>query len=155
MQSTEVKISAYIQPKKQHLYAVITYYLKGCRQIKWRALGLPDTAGRQKVSKRFNKVVEQFEKDLQAELGGNDKRRYLRCSNITRSDSIALSANEAAEYMTVNIKTVYKMLQEGKLPYVKIGKEYRIPKKAVMDLSATYKPYHNSHRVYKNTEGVR
>ncbi|MCH5183715.1 MAG: helix-turn-helix domain-containing protein [Oscillospiraceae bacterium] len=148
MQGTEVKISAYIQPKKKHLYAVITYYLHGQRQIKWRALGLPDTANRQKASKRFREVVERFGKELQAELGGGNRRRAQNRRRSTGSDSIALSAGEAAEYMKVNQKTLYKMLHDGKLPYVRIGREYRIPQKAVMELFATYKPYHNAHRIH-------
>ena len=160
MQSTEVKMNAYIQPKKQHLYAVITYYLNGQRQIKWRALGLPDTAKRPVASKRFQEVVERFGKELQAELGGKNRCRLPMQRQAASSGSIALTAGEAAEYMKVNIKTLYKMLHEGKLTHVRQGREYRIPKKAVMDLCAAYKPYHNSRRIHngstnENRGGIR
>jgi excisionase family DNA binding protein len=156
MQTKQVKIRAYIQPKNRRLYAFITYYLCGVRQIKWRALGLTDSADQQTAKSKLKEVVEKFKEELQEELIGDNKYQLKNTSDTTPN---VLNANDAAEYMMVNVKTLYKMIKDGRLPCVKVGGKYRIPKKAVEDLLVTYKHYYNSHRtnnsINKNGRDVR
>ena len=45
----------------------------------------------------------------------------------------ALTANDVADVLRVNIKTVYKLINEGKIKSVRVGREYRIAKKALVD----------------------
>ena len=42
--------------------------------------------------------------------------------------SMALTVPEVSEILRVSTKLVYRMLKEGKIPYVQIGREKRIPK---------------------------
>lgn len=42
-----------------------------------------------------------------------------------------LTAEEAAEYLRLNIDTVRKLLRKGTIPGVKIGRQWRIPKRAL------------------------
>ena len=45
-----------------------------------------------------------------------------------RSYSMALTVPEVAEILRVCTKTVYKLIKEDGIPYVKIGREIRVPK---------------------------
>ena len=45
----------------------------------------------------------------------------------------ALSVEEVAQILRVSSKTVYKIIRNQELPAVKIGREYRIAKSAVVD----------------------
>ena len=45
----------------------------------------------------------------------------------------ALTAADVADVLRVNIKTVYKLIQSGKLKSIRVGREYRIAKKALAD----------------------
>jgi excisionase family DNA binding protein len=44
-----------------------------------------------------------------------------------------LTADEVAEYLKVNIRTVYKLLESGELQGRKIGRIWRISESAVND----------------------
>ena len=44
---------------------------------------------------------------------------------------------EAAHFLKVSTTTVYHLMAQGRLPYVKLGKSRRIPHKAVIELAAT------------------
>lgn len=44
-----------------------------------------------------------------------------------------LSVEEVAQILRVSTKTVYKIIRNQELPAVKIGREYRIEKSAVVD----------------------
>ena len=44
-----------------------------------------------------------------------------------------LTADEVAEYLKVNIRTVYKLLESGELQGRKIGRIWRITESAVND----------------------
>lgn len=46
---------------------------------------------------------------------------------------VALSVEEVAQILRVSTKTVYKVIRNQELPAVKIGREYRIAKSAVVD----------------------
>ncbi len=45
----------------------------------------------------------------------------------------ALSAEELAEALRVNVKTVYKLIRAGAIPAVRVGREYRVAKGALID----------------------
>ena len=45
-----------------------------------------------------------------------------------RSYSMALTVPEVAEILRVCTKTVYKLIKEGSIPHVKIGREIRVLK---------------------------
>ena len=44
-----------------------------------------------------------------------------------------LGVKDLAEIFSVSTRTVYKMLQEEKLPSAKVGRERRVPKSAVLE----------------------
>ena len=50
-----------------------------------------------------------------------------------RSYSMALTVPEVAEILRVCTKTVYKLIKEGSIPHVKIGREIRVPKGLLID----------------------
>ena len=50
-----------------------------------------------------------------------------------RSYSMALTVPEVAEILRVCTKTVYKLIREGSIPHVKIGREIRVPKGRLID----------------------
>ena len=44
----------------------------------------------------------------------------------------ALSAVEVAETLRVNVKTVYTLIRSGAIPAVRVGREYRVAKEALI-----------------------
>jgi excisionase family DNA binding protein len=44
---------------------------------------------------------------------------------------------EAAHFLKVSTTTIYHLMAQGRLPFVKIGKARRIPHQAVVELAAT------------------
>ena len=47
-----------------------------------------------------------------------------------------LKVPEAAAFLSVCRTTVYLFMERGELPFVKIGRSRRIPRRAVVDLAA-------------------
>lgn len=45
---------------------------------------------------------------------------------------------EAAAWLSVSRSTVYSLMESGELPYVKIGASRRVPKQALIELSARH-----------------
>ena len=45
----------------------------------------------------------------------------------------ALSAEELAAALRVNVKTAYKLIRSGAIPAVRVGREYRIAKSVLID----------------------
>ena len=45
----------------------------------------------------------------------------------------AMTATEAAQVLRVNVKTVYSQIRNGAIPAVRVGREYRIAKGALID----------------------
>jgi excisionase family DNA binding protein len=43
-----------------------------------------------------------------------------------------LTANEAADYLKVNVRTIYRLIKEGKIPGRKVGGSWRF-KKDILD----------------------
>jgi excisionase family DNA binding protein len=54
-----------------------------------------------------------------------DNREYVKA---LKQYSMSLNVKEAAEIMRVSTKLVYRMIREGVLLSVRIGREIRIPK---------------------------
>ena len=44
----------------------------------------------------------------------------------------ALSAEELAAVLRLNVKTVYKLIRAGAIPAVRVGREYRVAKEAMI-----------------------
>lgn len=42
-----------------------------------------------------------------------------------------LKITELSEYLKIPVSTIYKLIQEGKLPAIKLGKHWRIQKKDI------------------------
>ncbi|MGB0388893.1 MAG: helix-turn-helix domain-containing protein [Ardenticatenaceae bacterium] len=52
-----------------------------------------------------------------------------------------LTVNEAAKYLRVDVQAMYRLLQNGKCPGVKVGKSWRIRKADLDDyLRGSWKP---------------
>ncbi len=59
------------------------------------------------------------------------------------TDSVEiLNIKEVSDYLRLPVSTLYKLIQEGKLPGVKIGKHWRFMKRDLQDLfhKAVQKP---------------
>lgn len=64
----------------------------------------------------------------------------------------ALSAEELAEALRVNVKTVYKLIRAGAIPAVRVGREYRVAKGALIDfLRSTEKRGENKYVLSDNS----
>lgn len=50
-----------------------------------------------------------------------------------RSYSMVLTVPEVAEILRVCTKTVYKLIKEDSIPYVKVGREIRVAKGLLID----------------------
>ncbi len=46
-----------------------------------------------------------------------------------------VSIGEAAEFLAVSRSTLYELMDQGRLPYAKIGRSRRIPRRALIDLA--------------------
>lgn len=47
-----------------------------------------------------------------------------------------LSIGEAMAFLSISRSTLYELMDHGKLPYAKIGRSRRIPRRALVDLAA-------------------
>ena len=47
-----------------------------------------------------------------------------------------LSIDEACEFLSVGRSTLYELMDAGKLPFTKIGRSRRIPRRALVELAA-------------------
>jgi excisionase family DNA binding protein len=47
-----------------------------------------------------------------------------------------VTVKEAAHFLSVSVAQVYRIMEQGRLPYVKIGRSRRIPRRAVVELAA-------------------
>ena len=48
----------------------------------------------------------------------------------------ALTAEDAAEYLQISLKTALKLLRSGELPAAKVGRQWRISRQALDDFLA-------------------
>ena len=44
--------------------------------------------------------------------------------------------SDAAKFLGVSRSHIYSLMEQGELPYVKLGKSRRVPKQAVLNLAA-------------------
>ena len=64
----------------------------------------------------------------------------------------AMTAAEAAQVLRVNVKTVYGQIRSGTIPAVRVGREYRIAKSALIDyLRCTEKRGENKYVLSDNS----
>lgn len=57
----------------------------------------------------------------------------------TKTDLVAdglLSVEEACAFLSVGRSTLYELMDRGELPFTKIGRSRRIPRRAVVELAA-------------------
>jgi excisionase family DNA binding protein len=52
----------------------------------------------------------------------------------TRHETSYFTVNEMAAELGVHPKVIYRLLWAGKLTYMRVGREYRIPKRVLDDL---------------------
>lgn len=55
----------------------------------------------------------------------------------------ALTAEDAAEYLQISLKTALKLLRSGEIPAVKVGRQWRMSRQALEDFLAGNKPTEN------------
>ena len=46
----------------------------------------------------------------------------------TRQDDVFLTTEEVLEYLHVNLRTVYRLIKAGKIPAVRVGRQWRFRK---------------------------
>src|SRR6267378_172302 len=46
-------------------------------------------------------------------------------------DETFLTTEEVLEYLQVNLRTVYRLIKAGKIPAVRVGRQWRFPKAAI------------------------
>lgn len=57
----------------------------------------------------------------------------------TKTDLVAdglLSIEEACAFLSISRSTLYELMDQGELPFTKIGRSRRIPKRACIELAA-------------------
>jgi excisionase family DNA binding protein len=47
---------------------------------------------------------------------------------VTRQDDVFLTTEEVLEYLHVNLRTVYRLIKAGKIPAVRVGRQWRFRK---------------------------
>lgn len=65
---TQNTLAASVQTKKGRLYAVIQVKENGKAKSVWRSLGLPEDAGKSKISKAYREVVKKFENEYAEQI---------------------------------------------------------------------------------------
>ena len=60
----------------------------------------------------------------------------MRDSNAALVEDGLLKVAEAAAFLSLSRATLYTLMDRGELPFVKIGRSRRIPKRAVVELAA-------------------
>src|SRR5256885_5604419 len=46
-------------------------------------------------------------------------------------DETFLTTEEVLEYLQVNLRTVYRLIKAGKIPAVRVGRQWRFPKRGI------------------------
>ena len=62
--------------------------------------------------------------------GKIQNQRYLVATNFP-SDEIFLTTEEVLEYLQVNLRTVYRLIKAGKIPAVRVGRQWRFRKRDI------------------------
>jgi len=69
------------------------------------------------------------------ETPAKTKRKYVRTKRS--SDCVTLTPRETIPITGLSVPATYWMLREGKMPAIKVGKRFFIPKAALMNWLAT------------------
>jgi excisionase family DNA binding protein len=59
------------------------------------------------------------------------------------SDEVFLTTEEVLEYLQVNLRTVYRLIKAGKIPAVRVGRQWRFRKRDIdawLDTQRTHMP---------------
>ena len=48
------------------------------------------------------------------------------------SDEVFLTTEEVLEYLQVNLRTVYRLIKAGKIPAVRVGRQWRFRKRDIV-----------------------
>ena len=56
-------------------------------------------------------------------------RKYLQAMTITEQRPELLTLRELAHYLRVSMRTAYQLATDGDVPAVKVGGQWRIPRK--------------------------
>ncbi len=76
-------------------------------------------------------------------MSGNQPRlttREVPPGSPDRTDVVAeglLTVTDAARFLSVSRSKLYEMMDRGELPYVKLGRSRRIPRRALVELAAS------------------
>ena len=62
----------------------------------------------------------------------------MRKERLMPDNQSMLSAREAAEYLRVHVETIRRLARKGELPRYKIGRQWRIPKDALIEWAAAH-----------------
>src|SRR3989475_11660262 len=46
-------------------------------------------------------------------------------------DETFLTTEEVLEYLQVNLRTVYRLIKAGKIPAVRVGRQWRVPQRGI------------------------
>jgi excisionase family DNA binding protein len=57
-------------------------------------------------------------------------------------DEIFLTTEEVLEYLQVNLRTVYRLIKAGKIPAVRVGRQWRFRKRDIDSWLDTQRPHH-------------
>jgi excisionase family DNA binding protein len=49
-----------------------------------------------------------------------------------------VTVKEAGQFLGLSVASVYNLMGRGELPYVKLGRSRRIPRRALVELAARY-----------------
>jgi excisionase family DNA binding protein len=71
-----------------------------------------------------------------------DLARIVAGSNLNRpDDDVFLTTEEVLEYLHVNLRTVYRLIKAGKIPAVRVGRQWRFRKRDIDAWLETQRPH--------------
>jgi len=65
---------------------------------------------------------------------GGQVAKTLQCRHLTLNlptDEVFLTTEEVLEYLQVNLRTVYRLIKAGKIPAVRVGRQWRFQKRDI------------------------
>jgi excisionase family DNA binding protein len=67
-------------------------------------------------------------------MAASSKKRELETPQLV--DDGLVNVTEASEFLSIGRSKLYALMNAGRLPYVKIDRSRRIPRRALVDLAA-------------------
>jgi excisionase family DNA binding protein len=68
-------------------------------------------------------------------------------------DETFLTTEEVLEYLQVNLRTVYRLIKAGKIPAVRVGRQWRFRKRDIDAWLDSQRPRGGARTVTASTEG--